>query len=272
MKNSCGAIFYTYDPNGTIGIILGLEGVHWFPFKGCAEPGESLEQTAIREIKEETCGLVNLDKIHLEHYFTSKRKHYYIGLCLVDYNIIDMFSNARIDENRKEYREKKRLKFFTLQEAIMDSSVHSITKASIKYFWNKLMYLNNLDTFDKIRKQSVTVEFAKNVYQCLYNNPELERCGSNNSSESSNSNEFISSYWSSKLDEQTNSSDSSGSLSDSITSDSSTDSNEVTIMEYNAEFPDYFNNPKTNRRSNYKKKSFKKLQKRDLNKSWRRVE
>lgn len=142
MKSSCGALFYAYDPAGKLGIILGLEGKKWLPFKGCNEPGESLEQTAIREIREETCGLIDISHIDLEHQFTSKRKHYYIGLCEVPYDCIQLFEDLRVDEERNEYLEKKKLKFFPFDEVLYDDLVHNITKASIRYYWNHLKRLD----------------------------------------------------------------------------------------------------------------------------------
>jgi hypothetical protein len=41
MRHSCGALIYTVDRDGSTGIILGKEGNHWFPFKGCCEANES---------------------------------------------------------------------------------------------------------------------------------------------------------------------------------------------------------------------------------------
>jgi len=141
MKTSCGAVFYTYNPNGELGIILGLEGTEWLPFKGCNEEGENFEETAIREIREETCGLVNLTSICLDHKFTSKRKHYCIGLCEAPFDIIDKFPTMRCVESRAEYKEKKKLKFFHIDFVLSNSSVHNISKASIKYYWDKLNLL-----------------------------------------------------------------------------------------------------------------------------------
>ena len=149
MISSCGALFYSYDPCNRLGIILGQERGAWLPFKGCNETGETLNQTAIREIKEETCGLVNIKSILLEHQFTSKRKHYYIGLCQVSYDIIEEFSKIRAVENRAAYCEKKKLRFFLLNGILDNKIIHDITKASIKYYWN---YLNLLDAMCNTNK------------------------------------------------------------------------------------------------------------------------
>lgn len=140
MKNSCGAILYTFNTEGKIGVILGLEGSdEWLPFKGCNETGESFEQTAIREIKEETCGLVTLENISLDHVFTTKHKIYRIGLCQVDFSIIEQFEQVRKAESRKEFREKQEIKFFPLDSIFIKQKIHSISRASIKFYWDKLM-------------------------------------------------------------------------------------------------------------------------------------
>lgn len=154
MKNSCGAILYTFDPEGRIGVVLGAEGSEeWLPFKGCNEEGETFEQTAIREIREETCGLVTLDSISLDHVFTTKHKIYRIGLCQVDYSIIEQFEKVRRSECRKEFREKQEIKFFPLETVFVKQKVHSISRASIKFYWDKLMTYAG--------KQNVSAEYIR---------------------------------------------------------------------------------------------------------------
>lgn len=148
MKNSCGALFYTYHPNGNLGIVLGLEGFAWLPFKGCNEQNETFEETAIREIFEETAGLVNIPYINLQHKFTSKRKNYYIGLIQIQYDIIDKFNNSKFAELRPEYKEKKELKFFPIETILLDNTVHEISKASIKYYWNLLQKKINMRNYE----------------------------------------------------------------------------------------------------------------------------
>lgn len=170
MKVSCGAIFYTYDPYGNIGIILGLEGDDWLPFKGCNEKGETYEETAIREIYEETCGLIRVDKISLDHAFASKRKKYYIGLIYVDYDIIEKFSQLRKAEDRPNFIEKKSLRFFNLDTVLFNNYVHGISKASIKYYWNKLEYLrpkmyNENNENENIFKIKFHITFIPELYK-----------------------------------------------------------------------------------------------------------
>lgn len=161
MKNSCGALFYTFDPNGNIGIVLGLEQGEWLPFKGCNEEGETFMETAIREIQEETCGLVKIQNITLDHKFTSKRKHYYIGICEVPYDIIEQFNLIRQNEKRKEYMEKEELKFFNLDTIMQCKEIHNISKASINYFMNKLLLLNTKDKpIEYNRKHSINALYV----------------------------------------------------------------------------------------------------------------
>lgn len=168
MKNSCGALFYTYDPSGVIGIILGEEGrSEWLPFKGCNNNDETYEAAAMREIKEETCGIVHLDEIVLEHVFSSKRKNYFIGLCYVPYTTIRQFDEKIKTETREEFCEKKRLKFFALNEVMQSSYVHNISKASIEYYWNRLTSLqkNVQPTVDNLmRYHGVTHDYAYDEY------------------------------------------------------------------------------------------------------------
>lgn len=165
MKHSCGAILYSYDTNGNLGIILGMEGWEWFPFKGCMAFGETFEETAIREIYEETCGLVSLQTIFLEHHFNSKHKHYHIGLVPVDYSLIDKFNQRIKTEERMEFLEKKCIKFFTIDE-LKICNLHQITKASINFFWDKLLLLskNKCHTLDEnlhVRNRSITYNMCR---------------------------------------------------------------------------------------------------------------
>jgi hypothetical protein len=173
MKNSCGAIFYAYDDNGQLGIILGEEGKEeWLPFKGGAEENESFENAAIREIREETCGLVIVDDIVLEHRFSTKRKDYYIGLCQVPYSIIEEFRKKVVDETRKEFKEKKALKFFLLKDVLKVPSVHSISRASIRYYWDRLNYLANNPPAEneRMRCHGITHKYAEKIKKTMNNN------------------------------------------------------------------------------------------------------
>ena len=138
MKVSCGAILYTHNPQGRLGIILGLEHSDWLPFKGCNEKGETYEETAIREVKEETCGLVCAENIDLVHIFGSKRKKYRIGLLYAPYEVIEQFDDARKKEQREQYIEKRKLGFFDIEHILNNRYVHNISKESIRYFLPKL--------------------------------------------------------------------------------------------------------------------------------------
>lgn len=142
MKHSCGAILYTISPWGEVGVILGKEHGNYLQFKGCTQPGETKEQTAIREIYEETCGLVKIDKITLYHVFNTKHKHYHIGLCYVPYNIIYDFPKALKTEKRHDYLEKTAIRFFPLTY-IRNKNIHKIAMYSIKFYWNVLMIISN---------------------------------------------------------------------------------------------------------------------------------
>lgn len=175
MKISCGAILYTYNENKELGIILGLERQGWFPFKGCMKTGETYLQTAIREICEETCGLLKVtdkDFIHDWHTFETKRKEYHISLLYAPYSIIEEFKKKREEEDRAEFVEKDCIRFFPFHDKILTENIHNITKISILYYWNilcKLREENNIPYNkryfnSRIRKHSVGLKFAKKNY------------------------------------------------------------------------------------------------------------
>lgn len=143
MKHSCGAILYTYDLQGRLGIILGLEGGHWLPFKGCNKKDETYLEAARREINEETCGLVNVENenFNLDFCFSSKTKHYHFGLYKVDYNVVNKFETVRQGETRKSFIEKKALKFFPFNYNLLHKRLHKITKLILQFYWSKLLML-----------------------------------------------------------------------------------------------------------------------------------
>jgi 8-oxo-dGTP pyrophosphatase MutT (NUDIX family) len=99
-KHSCGAILYT-TIEGVHYMILGKENGDWFPFKGTREGNETNEQAAIREVYEETCGLVRVSDITLYCHYSTKRKHYHIGLIYVDPDIISKFNKKRNNPSLK---------------------------------------------------------------------------------------------------------------------------------------------------------------------------
>lgn len=163
MNVSCGALAYAYDEEGRLGIILGCEKGNWLPFKGCNKKGETDTQTASRELYEETGGLVYVDSkaLQLLHIFETKRKEYRIALVHVDYNIIEKFNMLRKIEDRAEYMEKETLKFFPFDSNILESNdIHSITKSSIRYYWNTLLSLKNGKSPILGRKQAVSHQYA----------------------------------------------------------------------------------------------------------------
>ncbi len=60
MQKSCGAVVYRVDGGRRLYLVLHYSEGHWDLPKGHAEPGESEEQTARREIEEET-GITQLE-------------------------------------------------------------------------------------------------------------------------------------------------------------------------------------------------------------------
>lgn len=147
MNHSCGALLYSINPEGKIGIVLGHEYGHWSLFKGRVDPGESYEQCAIREIYEETGGLLKLDKVSLDCVFSSRVKTYHVGLAYLPYELIEKFNTRTIHEN-PAFNEKEKIKFFeysTLDIAAQDAHV----KVAIQYY---------SDHLDIIRHQKIKTD------------------------------------------------------------------------------------------------------------------
>lgn len=146
-KHSCGAILYTIY-NNDIYIVLGMEKGQWFPFKGTKEKGETYEMTAVREIQEETCNTVLLDSIELDCHYSSKRKHYHIGLTKISYDIIRKFYKNRDKflsyynayDRYYSYLEKTNMQMFSLDD-IFNNNFHDITVSPIKYYYPYLKLL-----------------------------------------------------------------------------------------------------------------------------------
>lgn len=114
-----------------------MEKGEWFPFKGTREKGETNDETAIREIYEETCTIVDVSSIDLDCHYSTKRKHYHIGLIQVDSCIMTEFYKKRAEIEDKEYLEKTSIKAFALDD--MDCYFfHTVTKIPIQYYYNKL--------------------------------------------------------------------------------------------------------------------------------------
>ena len=142
--NSCGAILYSYDENGNMGFILGKEEIcdggklKWYPFKGCSDKNETLEQTAIREVFEETGGLVKIEKIDLYLAFTTPKKQYYIGLHYAPYSIVEKYNNMNKDILNDAFKEKKEIKFFLYSEIKKEKDLADMTKKMLNFFKDEI--------------------------------------------------------------------------------------------------------------------------------------
>jgi len=145
-KKSCGALLYS-KKGGDIGIILGKEYGRWFPMKGCPKKKESLKETAIREIYEETSGIVTVKnkEIKLDCKFETRNKKYYIGLINVPIDIIEQFNVQRITKTEKniEMLEKDELRFYPIK-TIDKYTFPGITTIIIKHYKKYLLHLNSV--------------------------------------------------------------------------------------------------------------------------------
>lgn len=54
-ERSAGVVLFSETPSGRVFLLLNYPSGHWDFVKGNIENGETLRQTVIREIKEETC-------------------------------------------------------------------------------------------------------------------------------------------------------------------------------------------------------------------------
>ena len=136
-KHSCGAILYTISKN-KVYVILGMEHGGWFPFKGTREKHENNRQAAIREIHEETCGIVNIKYIDLKCNFSTKSKHYHIGLVYVPLDNIKKFYKTRkkIMETtpyKAAFLEKTEINLFKL-DTITSYDFHDVTRIPVNYY------------------------------------------------------------------------------------------------------------------------------------------
>lgn len=148
-KHSCGAILYTIH-NGNVYIVLGMEKGEWFPFKGIRERGETNVQAALREIKEETCNAVNAEHIELKCNYSTKRKHYHIGLTRITQDEFSQFYHNRevmlndCHSNASKYNwaylEKNDIKMFPIDD-IMSYNFHEITDIPIRHYYHFLIKL-----------------------------------------------------------------------------------------------------------------------------------
>ena len=170
---SCGALLWAIDEHGRPGVILGAEfndAFGYLPFKGRPEPYETHEQAAIREVYEETCGLVSIDKIDLLHKFETSHKKYYIGLVQVPYAILSQFEKARKNVADASYLEKRRLKFFLLRK-MTSREVHPLSRRSIKFYKSTILhsvYIANGGLNDV--KDIVNVKGLSNLKDIIYKN------------------------------------------------------------------------------------------------------
>lgn len=141
MRFSCGAIFWTINNSGDHGVVLGLEGKSWLPFKGGPNEGETHEAAACREIFEETAGLVVVDPddIKLEHQFTTHRKSYKIALIRIPFDILPHFRIARELADCEDMQEKRQMSFFKL--ATCRRKIHPLSFMSVDFYSEQIIQL-----------------------------------------------------------------------------------------------------------------------------------
>ncbi len=72
-ERSAGAILYQESPSGNLYLLLNYPSGHWDFVKGNIEKGETLKQTVLREIKEET----GISDVSFVEGFENKIEYHY---------------------------------------------------------------------------------------------------------------------------------------------------------------------------------------------------
>jgi bis(5'-nucleosidyl)-tetraphosphatase len=72
-ERSAGAILYQESPSGRLYLLLNYPSGHWDFVKGNIEKGETVKQTVLREVKEET----GISDIKFVNGFEDKVEYYY---------------------------------------------------------------------------------------------------------------------------------------------------------------------------------------------------
>lgn len=141
LKISCGGVLFTIV-NGKVYIVLGKERGKYYHYKGGVERGETYEEAAIREIYEETGGLVKLDRIVLDcRTVKTKNKHYILGLIEIDPTIVKRFNDKKRAGDYYSYgysfNEKQDMRMFPL-DTIDELKLPNPTIMPIQYYKKKL--------------------------------------------------------------------------------------------------------------------------------------
>lgn len=170
-KCSAGAILYTIVEN-KIYYILGSE-TPWgvkpqkfdiyaqkfnvnkfdyrslFPFKGSIETyDKSLIETAIREIYEETLGLIKIDNINFDICFKSnKEKSYFIGFIEIDKSFVPNFNILRKDTEKMltysdNFKEKIGVVALPIECILENEKISRISRYPILQHYIKYSSLN----------------------------------------------------------------------------------------------------------------------------------
>jgi 8-oxo-dGTP pyrophosphatase MutT (NUDIX family) len=134
---------YGICPYKTIGdnIYILLNKTHskssWNFFKGKIEHNETIVDTVIRELKEETN--ISISSSILEQYFFQTNKRKDIGIFLVDWNVID--ASEMILDKKEIYSAK----WFNIKDEIRISKNQSLILFDILTFlFQKLEYLKKI--------------------------------------------------------------------------------------------------------------------------------
>jgi 8-oxo-dGTP pyrophosphatase MutT (NUDIX family) len=146
---AAGIIPYTILENGQCYFLLGLEESNnkWSGFVGSSERGESVIETAFREFNEESAfvldsfneytlsKLLNTQPV-IEKTSTSKTAYlYFIKYPIFNLNINEIFQYNKSQFTKKEFHEKKELRWFSLDEIKKSNVLYRLKKTIIHLFF-----------------------------------------------------------------------------------------------------------------------------------------
>lgn len=124
---SCGAIPCFIGKNRQFRIVLGLEKGKWMPFKGRLERGESIHETASRELYEESARAISKSLHNHQFYcYSTRNKNNYLTVCKIyEKEYIRMKKNLENTRHLSfKYKEKEMIRSFTISSLLKRNDVH----------------------------------------------------------------------------------------------------------------------------------------------------
>lgn len=132
-EKSCGAIIYKYENNELYILLLKHNQGHWAFAKGHIEENETEEETAIREIKEETNLEVKIDT-NFRYITTYSPKENTIK------DVVYFIATPKSTNIKEQIEEISQIKWFKKEDSLNQVTYNDdkeVLKNAIKYIENK---------------------------------------------------------------------------------------------------------------------------------------